>query len=86
VKGLAADGLSSPPDPDMPLEPLGFVGLPAHANASGFDHAAVHGPTGRIYVAHTANDSVDVIDVQAQRYLCSITGLPAVAGAYLLKH
>jgi hypothetical protein len=41
---------------------------------------------GTDYVAHTANDPVDVIDVQAQRYLGSITGLPAVAGAYLLKH
>lgn len=67
----------------MPLELLGFVGLPAHVGTGGFDHAAVHGPTGRIYVAHTANDAVDVIDVQAQRCLGSIAGLPAVAGALL---
>ena len=45
----------------MALGHLGFIDLPAHATAGGFDHAAVHEPTGRIYVAHTANDAVDVI-------------------------
>jgi len=49
--------------------------------AGGFDHAAVHEPTGRVYVAHTANDAVDVIDIEAQKYVGSIAGLPAVAGA-----
>ena len=65
----------------MTLRHLGFVELPGHAGPGGFDHAAVHGPTGRLYVAHTANDAVDVIDVQAQRHVGSIPGLPAVAGA-----
>ncbi len=63
------------------LRHLGFVDLPAHVKAGGFDHAAVHGPTGRLYVAHTANDAVDVIDIEARAYVGSITGLPAVAGA-----
>jgi DNA-binding beta-propeller fold protein YncE len=45
------------------LRRRGFVDLPPHAGAGGFDHAAVHGPSGRIYVAHTANDAVDVIDL-----------------------
>ena len=65
----------------MALRHLGFVDLPEHANAGGFDHAAVHEATGRIYVAHTANDAVDVIDVEAQKYVGSIPGLSAVAGA-----
>jgi DNA-binding beta-propeller fold protein YncE len=65
----------------VPLEHLGFVDLPVHVNAGGFDHAAVHAATGLIYVAHTANDAIDVIDAQAQKYLGSIPGLPAVAGA-----
>jgi DNA-binding beta-propeller fold protein YncE len=65
----------------MALQHLGFVDLPEHAKAGGFDHAAVHEPTGRIYVAHTANDAVDVIDVSAQRYVRSIPDLSAVAGA-----
>jgi DNA-binding beta-propeller fold protein YncE len=65
----------------MALRLLGFVDLPPHAKAGGFDHAAVHEPTGRIYVAHTANDAVDVLDGVARRYLGSVEGLPGVAGA-----
>jgi DNA-binding beta-propeller fold protein YncE len=65
----------------MALRHLGFVDLPAHAKGGGFDHAAVHERTGRIYVAHTANDAIDVIDTEARKYLGSIGGLPAVAGA-----
>ncbi len=65
----------------MPLQHLGFVDLPPHAGSGGFDHAAVHESTGRIYVAHTANDAVDVIDIEARKHLLSIPGLSAVAGA-----
>src|SRR5438128_11391007 len=72
---------SSPAAADMPLQPLGFVDLPAHAKDGGFDHAAVHEPSGRVYVAHTANDAVDVIDIETRRYVASIPGLTAVAGA-----
>lgn len=67
------------------LRHLGFVELPAHAGAGGFDHAAVHPPTARCYVAHTANDAVDVVDLAAQRYLGSIPGLGAVAGALVAE-
>jgi DNA-binding beta-propeller fold protein YncE len=65
----------------MALRHLGFVDLPPNAKTGGFDHAAVHEPTGRVYVAHTANDAVDVIDITAQQYVRSIPDLPAVAGA-----
>ena len=67
----------------MTLRHLGFIDLPPHAKAGGFDHAAVHEPTGRIYGAHTANDAVDVIDIDSQKYLYSIQGLTAVAGAFV---
>ncbi len=63
------------------LDLLGYVDLPAHAKAGGFDHAAVHGGRGRLYVAHTANDTLDVIDCGTQRYLGSIPGLTGIAGA-----
>ena len=69
----------------MPLRHLGFIDLPVHTGAGGFDHAAVHQPTGRIYVAHTANDAVDVIDIDAQKYVGSIPGLTAVAGALVAE-
>jgi DNA-binding beta-propeller fold protein YncE len=69
----------------VPLQHLGFVDLPPHAKDGGFDHAAVHEPTGRIYVAHTANDAVDVIDIEAQTFVGSIPGLTAVAGALVAE-
>lgn len=65
----------------MPLEPLGFVDLPPHVGTGGFDHAAVHEATGLVYVAHTANDAVDVFDIERRAYVGSIPGLKAVAGA-----
>lgn len=65
----------------MPLRQLGFIELPAHVGMGGFDHAAVHARTGRVYVAHTANDAVDILDVAAGKHVGSVGGLRAVAGA-----
>ena len=65
----------------MTLHHVGYVELPPHTGDGGFDHAAVHRGTGRVYVAHTANDAVDVIDLSRHRHLGSIPGLTAVAGA-----
>lgn len=63
------------------MERVGYVDLPPHAAQGGFDHAAVHGPRSLLYVAHTANDAVDVIDCASHTYLHSIPRLPRVAGA-----
>jgi DNA-binding beta-propeller fold protein YncE len=65
----------------VPLRHRGYIDLPAHAKPGGFDHAAVHESTGRIYVAHTANDAVDVLDIAVQKYLGSIGDMTGVAGA-----
>jgi DNA-binding beta-propeller fold protein YncE len=65
----------------MALRHLGEIVLPPHTGPGGFDHAAVHRATRRLYVAHTANDALDVIDCAAQRYTGSIPDLAAVAGA-----
>ena len=65
----------------MALRLVGHVELPPNKKIGGFDHAAVHRATARVYVAHTANDAIDVIDAVALRYLASIEKLPAVAGA-----
>jgi YVTN family beta-propeller protein len=59
----------------------GYVDLPEHKGDGGFDHAAVHRGLRRLYVAHTANDALDVIDLDEARYLDSIVGLTGVAGA-----
>jgi DNA-binding beta-propeller fold protein YncE len=63
------------------MKHVGYIELPKHRGAGGFDHADVHAPSDRLYVAHTANDAVDVIDCARGRYLESIPGLTAVAGA-----
>jgi DNA-binding beta-propeller fold protein YncE len=65
----------------MALERISYVDLPPHAKPGGFDHAAVHSGKGLLYVAHTANDAVDVIDCTTKKYLRSIPHLPQVAGA-----
>jgi DNA-binding beta-propeller fold protein YncE len=65
----------------MSLQHVGFVDLPPHVRPGGFDHAAVHRATGRAYIAHTANDALDVLDCKEDHYLCSIPGLTGVAGA-----
>jgi DNA-binding beta-propeller fold protein YncE len=64
----------------MSLQHLGYIDLPPHAGKGGFDHAATHRGDGRLYVAHTANDAVDIIDCVADRYLYSISGLTGIAG------
>jgi len=69
----------------MTLSFQGYVELPAHAHPGGFDHAAVHGGLARVYVAHTANDAVGVIDSAADRYLHSLPGLTGVAGALVAE-
>ena len=62
------------------LKHIGTIDLPEHQNAGGFDHAAVHTSLGRLYVAHTANDALDVLDTETDTYLHSIPGLTGVAG------
>jgi DNA-binding beta-propeller fold protein YncE len=65
----------------MVLRLVGHIELPPNRSKGGFDHADVHQGTDRLYVAHTSNDAVDVIDTARDRYIESIPGLTAVAGA-----
>ena len=69
----------------MGLDLVGEVTLPAHRKPGGFDHAAVHGKAARLFVAHTANDAVDVIDCASNTVCGSIGGLGAVAGALVCE-
>ncbi len=62
------------------FEPPAYIELPPNARTGGFDHADIHCGRGRLYVAHTANDAVDVIDCVTDRYLHSIPELKGVAG------
>ena len=63
------------------MKKVGYIDLPEHRGAGGFDHADVHSPSDRLYVAHTSNDAIDVIDIARDRYIESMPGLKAVAGA-----
>lgn len=63
-----------------PLSLVGHIPLPAHRGKGGFDHAAVHASSGYIYVAHTANDAVDVLDPVGRKHAFSVPGLTGVAG------
>lgn len=65
----------------MGLRLEGFIELPEHTGPGGFDHAAVHRGLLRLYVAHTANDAIDVIDLDEGRHIESIGRLTGVAGA-----
>jgi len=63
------------------LKHTGYIELPEHQSAGGFDHAAVHPGLRRLYVAHTANNAMDVLDTGTDAFLHSIPGLTGVAGA-----
>jgi len=65
----------------MSLRLVGYVDLPPNHGKGGFDHADVHAGSDRLYVAHTSNDALDVIDCAELRYVESFSGLTAVAGA-----
>jgi DNA-binding beta-propeller fold protein YncE len=65
----------------MAMKNIGYIDLPEHRGAGGFDHADVHPPSDRLYIAHTSNDAIDVIDTAADQYVESVSGFKAVAGA-----
>ena len=67
----------------MTLKLLSTIDLPHHIHLGGFDHAAVHSRLSRLYVAHTANNSVDVVDTSQDQYLYSIPNLSGVAGVLI---
>src|SRR5258706_13552677 len=66
-----------------PLRHIGYIDLPAHRGKGAFDHAAVHAASGHVYVAHTANDAVDVFDPTTKKFLFSIPQLPGSAGVLI---
>jgi len=63
----------------MSLTLRGSVGLPPYA-ATKFDHGDVYVPTGRIFVAHTARGTVEVVDGEAAVHTGTIHGCPEASG------
>jgi DNA-binding beta-propeller fold protein YncE len=67
------------------LAPVARIPLPPHTAEGGFDHAAVHVGLARLFVAHTSNDCVEVVDLRTHTYLGSIPSLPGVAGVWVAE-
>lgn len=65
----------------MPLRLQGYIDLPPHVTSGGFDHAAVHGASSQLFVAHTANDALDVIDCERDIFVRSVPDHIGIAGA-----
>src|SRR5262245_65641290 len=63
----------------MTLTLRGHVALPQHGSG-GFDHGDVHASSGRMFVAHTANGTVEVIDGQRLEVIETIPGCPEGSG------
>lgn len=61
------------------LKRIGSINLPPHATG-GFDHADVHKQSGKVYIAHTANGSVEVVDGAASRHILTIAGCAEASG------
>jgi DNA-binding beta-propeller fold protein YncE len=55
------------------------IDLPSH-RAGGFDHGDVYLASGRVFVAHTALGTIDVVDVEAGRHVATIPGCPEASG------
>jgi DNA-binding beta-propeller fold protein YncE len=58
----------------------GTVQLPAHATDGGFDHGDVHAKSGRVFVAHTASNTVEVIDGEHLVLERTLPGCPEGSG------
>jgi DNA-binding beta-propeller fold protein YncE len=61
------------------LQLRGYVALPPH-RPGGFDHGDVHAATGRVFVAHTKYDTVDVFDGERLEHIQSVPGCPEGSG------
>ncbi|MDG6909562.1 MAG: YncE family protein [Nitrososphaerota archaeon] len=61
------------------LERIGSVALPSR-RTDGYDHADVHQRSGKVYIAHTANDSVEVVDGVRLEHIATISGCTEASG------
>jgi DNA-binding beta-propeller fold protein YncE len=57
----------------------GSIELPPHS-VGGFDHGDVHSATGRVFIAHTGNDSVEVVDGETLTHERTVPGCAEGSG------
>jgi DNA-binding beta-propeller fold protein YncE len=63
----------------MPLASAGTIEIPDSLGSS-FDHGAFEPDTRRVFIAHTARESVEVVDVESSRHLATLRGFAEAAG------
>jgi DNA-binding beta-propeller fold protein YncE len=63
----------------MALVAAGVIAIPA-ARGSSFDHGAFEPETRRVFIAHTARDSLEVVDAAANRHVATLRTFPEAAG------
>jgi DNA-binding beta-propeller fold protein YncE len=62
----------------------GYVDLPRHASG-GFDHGDVDQASGRMFVAHTANGTVEVVDGVNLTHLATLPDCPEASGVLCVQ-
>ena len=63
----------------MSLKTIGIIEIPG-ASDSAFDHGAFDPKTRRVFVAHTARNTIEVIDHDVGRHIVTLPGFPEAAG------
>jgi hypothetical protein len=63
----------------MSLMAAGTIEIP-NSRGSAFDHGAFESATRRVFIAHTAGDSLEVVDADTNRHLATLRGFPEAAG------
>ncbi len=61
------------------LKRVGHLGLPRRLTG-GYDHPDVHLPSGKVYVAHTSNGTVEVVDGEQLNQIKTLPGPPDARG------
>src|SRR2546426_7804769 len=66
--------------PQVTLTLRGYIKLPPHATGGGFDHGDVHAATGRLFIAHSANDALEVVDGETLKHERTVPGCADASG------
>ena len=62
------------------LKAIGVIEIPGAAG-SAFDHGIFDPGSGRVFIAHTARSTIEVIDSVAGRHIATLPDFPGAAGA-----
>src|SRR5258708_29784259 len=68
----------------MSLMAAGIIEIPDSLGTS-FDHGAFEPETRRVFIAHTARDSLEVVDADSNQHVATLRGFPGAAGVVAEK-